>query len=69
MVEEKIFRCELCSATYKTADEAEACENNHKKYDEIIQVKYTPIGVDIDGKPKNIFVKFTDGSMQWYQRI
>ena len=41
MVEEKIFRCEHCLAIYKTAAEAEACENNHKKCDEIIQVKYT----------------------------
>lgn len=33
MIEERSYKCEICGETYKTAEEANQCEELHKKCD------------------------------------
>ena len=66
MKEIRLYCCDVCGTNYNDKATAQKCEKNHKLPVNLKPTKWQPKGVQANGYPKVVTVKFADGSRARY---
>lgn len=60
----KVYVCDLCDTEYKNREDAQKCENDHIRPEEMGNYK-----INAHQKyPHEIKVRFADGTYHWYRK-
>lgn len=63
-----LYECNYCHTRFDSVDACSACEQHHKKPEEMAEVTYLSIDKDVDGYPDVIAVRMVNGKVMRYKK-